>query len=250
MFFLCCPERYLQKKILSFRFNDMDQAISPDIMDYYADIKRKFKKLQKEFPSSTYDCESSPFLMKDILNFYFKSETLILILLNEMFQKNFVETIESKKPIFDLLNKLMKIFISFDILKKEFADVFCQYSFYKLYYKDQINKIFTESELNKIDILNAIQQPMGRLILSMFATPSLEIYYPSQLSKRSCIILLKNRQQTLYMYARLMEIQKYKYLAFYLGAVYCKFFGKKKFDFKMKISDFFKKYIEDLQNHE
>lgn len=227
-------------------FIDNNHSISPDILSYYIDIKRKFIKLQKELKNSASNCEASPVIMKEFLNFYFKAETLILILFNEIFQQTFLDRIEAKQPIFQLINKLAKIFISFDLLKLQYPDVFCQFSFYKIYYSDQIHNVLMENEINKIDLLASMVLPMGRLVISIFATSNKEFFYPSILSKRSRIMLFGKRKKVLKLLSHVMIMHNFKYIAFYFGILYNKFFGKKTNNFGKKLNYVTEKYWEML----
>lgn len=247
--FMFCWKPILQMRAKDIDFINESHELSDEILNFYIDIKKRYEKLTKGFINNRNKCKSSPKTMKRFLAFYLKGETLMLILLNELFQPSFHETINKKKPLFALLDKLMKIFISADCLRLQFPDVFCQYSLYKLYYSDKMQDLFSESEENKIDVLGCIALPMGRLILSLFSTQKTDIFYPTSLSKRTKINLCTQRKKCLYMIARLMEIHKFKYIALYLGAVYMKFFGKNSFKFDMPMTLIFKEYLELLQAH-
>ncbi|KAI5170342.1 hypothetical protein PAEPH01_1352 [Pancytospora epiphaga] len=246
---------FLWKPILRMRANDIDfqstsLELSEETHNMYNEIKECYLKLRKKLIDSDISEKSAPLILKEFLSLYLKSESFVISLFNEIFKPHFTETLNKRKSVFVLLNKLMKIFISIDYLRMTNPQVFCQYSFYKLHNGDKLYTICSEHEDYKLCILSLISLPMGRLMLSLFATDKFELFYPTALSKRMRINLNDDKKKSLYLYARLTEIQDYKYLSIYLGAIYKRFYGAGSYVFDNPPKGPLKKYLDQLQKHE
>lgn len=231
-------------------FTEKTYELSDDITQTYAEIKCLYKKLSIDFAKYGDSRDKAPVVLKQFLSFYLKSEMLLLSLFNEMFKPHFSQTINRRKSIFVILNKLMKIFISVDCLRLRHPEIFCQFSFFKMHHGEEMDDICTEVETQRLSILGCISLPMGRLVLSIFATNKLELFYPTLLSKRTRIYLCRDRQKLLYMFARLTEMHNLKYISFYMGAVYKRFFGNGSYRFDVSINPALSEYLDLLQEHE
>ncbi|KAI4291714.1 hypothetical protein PAPHI01_0988 [Pancytospora philotis] len=245
--FLLKPLLRMRARDITFRTVSYD--LSEEVHQSYYEIKQYYKHLLKGFIHAKNDVESAPYILKEFLHFYLKCETFGLSLVNEIFKPHFVDSIGHRKAVFEMLNKLMKIFMSIDLLRLRHPEIFCSYSAYKLKHGDAIHKICSEFEDQRISILSSIPLPMGRLVLSFFASDKFELYYPTILSKRMRISLNKDAKKNLYIYARLMELNDFKYLHVYLGAVYKKFYGKNSYTFDPHINELLDEYLVMLQEH-
>lgn len=246
---------FLWKPILRMRAKDVDFGsnsleLSEETERQYIEIKGHYKRLKKSLMHCGNDEESAPIILKEFLSFYLKSETIVLALFNEIFKRNFYDSINKRKSVFVLLNKIMKIFLSIDCIRLRYPDVFCYYSFYKMHNGDKLDKICSECEDKRLSILGLITLPMGRLVLSLFSSEKFELFYPTTLSKRMRINLDGERKKSLYLYARLMELHNLKYLYVYFGAIYKRFYGTGSYTFDKHIDPVFEEYLDMLQNHE
>lgn len=244
--FLWKPILRLKAKNVTFEEEGYD--LSDSTFSSYDKIKILYKNLIKDFVNAP-DL-NPPEVMKNFLSFYLQSETLILNLLNEMFNKSFMETIEKRKHIFDLLNKIMKLMIHIDIIRLKHPDIFCHYTLYKINNPKVFEKQHTELEDKRFSILSLITLPMGRMIISLFTSDKFELFYPTLLSKRARIHLDNEKKKLLYTYCRISEGYGYKYILIYFVSIYKRFYGNKSYSFDYEIPEMCKDYIDMLYAHE
>lgn len=241
---------FIRMKARDIKFRTISFELSQETQKAYQEIKVYYARVVKSMKYAEGAVESAPLVLKDFLHFYLKCETFGLSLLNEIFKPHFVETMTHRRSVFSMLNKLMKIFMSVDMIRMRNPEIFCNYTQFKIIHGDEIYKICSELEDQKICVLSSIPLPMGRLLLSLFATDSFELYYPTVLSKRIRISLNGNAKKTLYLYARLMAINDYKYIHIYLGSVYRRFFGMGSYTFDSYINEQLGGYLTMLQQHD
>lgn len=239
---------FLRFKAKNVEFEDSGTDLSTTTIKSYDEIKGLYKSLIKDIIDV--DSELAPEVARNFLSFYLQAETLLLNLINEMFKKSFNETIEKRKPIFNMLNKLFKIMMHVDSLRLRYPDVFCKYTEYKMNNSKFFSKKYSDLEDQKISILSLISLPMGRLILSLFTSDKFELFYPTLLSKRSRVFLDKDRKKVLYMYCRLSEKYNFKYILIYFAVIYKRFYGQYSFSFDNEINHAYKSYIDMLHSHE
>lgn len=246
--FLLKPILKMRARNVEFRENSLE--LSEETTASYVELKLLYARLVKSFMSCKDDTDSAPLIIRDFLSFYLKGETLALALFNEIFKPNFYESIDKRKSIFVLLNKIMKIFISLDCIRLKHPEVFCQFSTYKLEHRKRFSKQFTELENQRLSILGLITLPMGRLVMSLFATEKCELFYPAVLSKRIRINLNNERKRYLYLYSRLAELNNLNYLCLFLVAIYRRFFGSSSFNIGGPMKAHYDEYLRMLQEHE
>lgn len=235
----------LKARARDVRFLVEGQCISEDILQEYSALKASFTKINKLLMKKL-DETGSVFIMKEMLDFYQRAESLIQYVLDEVFRDTFEELISERRAVFDLANKILKLFVLFDLMKIRNPLVFCEYSRHKLLNPDDLLGIVSDIEDDRISILGSICLPMGRQFLSMFSSDNFEICLPALLSKRSKIHLNAEKQKRLCMYGYMAQKFEWKYLLIFLSAVLEKMFGKGIFESNNEHIERFKEYLEML----
>lgn len=246
---------FLWKPLLRMRAKNVEfvtpnHELSDGVQDTYSNIKSAHKRLTKQLSRRDFASKEAPPIVRDFLYFYLSSETLALSLFNELFRPSFYDSVNKKRPLFLLLNKLLKIFITTDFLRLDNPELFCAYSLSKLKHPKSFRQNLNQTEEARLDILHSITLPMGRMILSLFADKKKELFYPSLLSKRSRILLDAENKKTLYTIAKLAEIQNFKYISLFLSSVYNKFYGTSSYKFDSEAAGPIAMYLDLLQAQE
>lgn len=207
-----------------------------ELSQYILDVYEKMEKNYQQFIDSCDNITVNNVLdnLNLLLEIYLESEKIILYLLNEIFRDEFYEKLSYKKKIFVILNKFFKYFLKID----------------KKLYKGNLFALYTEYKINnntcnsqeKLDVLSCIAMPMGQMFSTLFYTKDIDKYYPSQLSKRSKILLENNKITMLKFYYDVAQEYEYVYLQMYLLILIEMFTDEVKN--KQKLSDGMLGYIE------
>lgn len=224
------------------------QCISEDILQEYSALKISFAKISSLLAKEL-DESNAVLIMKEMLGFYQRAEMLMQYVLNEIFRDAFEELISERRAVFDLANRLLKLFVLFDLMKIRNPLVFCMYSKHKLLNMDDLLRVVNEIEDDKISVLGSICLPMGRLFLSMFSSDNFEISLPAILSKRSKIHLNTEKQKKLCLYGYMAEKFEWKYLLIFVGVAFKKMFGKSIFESDNEYIERFREYLVMLGQH-
>lgn len=218
------------------------QCIAEDVLVEYSALKVSFARinclLAKELDEKT-----AVLIMKEMLGFYERAEMLMQYVLNEIFRDAFEELIAERRAVFDLANRLLKLFVLFDLMKIRNPLVFCMYSKHKLLNMDDLLSAVNDIEDDRISVLGSICLPMGRLFLSMFSSDNFEVSLPAILSKRSKIHLNIEKQKKLCLYGYMAEKFEWKYLLIFVGVVFKKMFSKSIFEPDNKHIERFREYL-------
>lgn len=238
----------VKSKAQKFNFLLNGISLSKEVSFEYDAIKKHFNKIY-ELMENKLDEKNSVLIMKEMLGFYQLSENLIENLLNEIFRDNFDRFIIQKIAIFEILNKLLKLFISFDLIKIKAPDVFDMYSKHKILELEALLDLVTDQEDDRITILGMICLPMGRMFLSMFSSNKFDIKNADFLSKKSKIHLNSSRQKKLCFYGFLAYKYKLKYLALYIECIFKKLFNENLSEEDINSNKHLSEYFELLENH-
>lgn len=231
------------------KFSSNTYELSEEIQNSYKELKNEYKNFKLSLLQKNISKKKSLKILQNFLQLYLNCETHILSLFNEIFKPDFLTKISKKRPMLILFNKVMKIFISLDMLCVKYREVFCKFSLYKMENNEKLIIQLSDIDTQRISILSCISLPMGRLILSIFSTNALELYYPTILSKRTRINLCEERKNILYFMANLTQYHNLKYISFYLSVIYRKFFNNLPIESKDNMTPEMIEYMNLLLNH-
>lgn len=238
----------LRKQANAIRFDREGEPLAREILDLYISLKNTYKRAHEGIINKTRKGRHAKEALKDILAFYHQSETLLILLFNEIFQPNIMQLIGRRWRILKLLDRVMKMFVSIDSAKLRNPEVFCHYSQYKLLSDEQPDE--EEEYVDKqLSIISLIVLPMGRLVLSLFSNANFEMYYPTLLGKRLRIMLTPDRERLLYMHCVIAEKYRLRYATLYLTAVQDKFYGEGSFELENKLDRILATYKDLLLKH-
>lgn len=159
--------------------------------------------------------------IKKLMLFYESADVFMCSLVNEVFRMGFVEGMEGKQKIFEMLNKLLKMFFLFDIDRLRHVQVFHDYSMLAVYNCNELAPRLSVNEMLKIATFSAVSMPMARLFLTYFNTDALQMFHPIILCKRAPIYLSSSRRQTLNFVCRVMcRHGRHKYVVIFFCALY------------------------------
>ncbi|TBT99800.1 hypothetical protein CWI39_1889p0010 [Hamiltosporidium magnivora] len=228
-----------QKKAKNFEFSAESYVLSEEIRSQYKKIKDKFfisisalknyKSPKKISISSLIDTVD---YMKEIISFYEDSDRYISILMTEVFKSNKIETLEKKRELYLLLNKLFKIFFIFDIERHRNILLFHNFSLLKiLLHNENPRKRFTDNDILRLTSFAALSQPMAHLFLSYFTSDTLEILHPTILTKRGTLHISPKRKEFLYLICCILCKQPSMAYAFiFFAGLFNRFFHSRHFD--------------------
>ncbi|KAI5151052.1 hypothetical protein ENBRE01_1867, partial [Enteropsectra breve] len=158
----------IKAKANKIKFDENCFALSNETLEMYKELKVKYKNLHKDLERRKAKCKRASKSAREFLDIYLKLEAILVVLFNEIFQPHFTKSIEKKKTIFVLLNKICKIMLSADSLRSRNVKIFCEHTLEKMKRRD-LKKLADEGTIDKrISILSAISLPMGRLLLCLF----------------------------------------------------------------------------------
>ncbi|EJW04290.1 hypothetical protein EDEG_01446 [Edhazardia aedis USNM 41457] len=167
---------------------------------------------------------------QDVFAFYDASNVFMTKILEELFKK----PLNSKKNLFIIFNKLLKMFLLFDIARFKYHDLFVQLSLEK----KECSSLQDDFLYKRASIFAAINMPMAHLFMSFFCKESDEIYVPTELFKRCSLNLESRRCEHVYLLASLMcHYDDFPYCRVFFCGLFNRFF----------YSEFLTKQIELLE---
>lgn len=184
--------------------------------------------------------------IKKLVLWYEKSDTLLTSLINEMFTSRFIDTIDKRYALFEVLDKIFKMFYLFDMYRLKSTSVFHEFTNYKFKNRKKIN----DREIIKLSTFCSVAMPMGRLFLTYFTMEKYEMFHPAILKKRTTLFLNDVRKDYLkYICGILVDHTKFKYLKIYFCALYEKLTKDTSYDkFFETLSKKEKNYYIDMIN--
>lgn len=244
--FMVIWKSILKSKAERITFSERTQKLTTDIKDQYNELKSIFENILKKMDGNI-DFMISIDICKEELSFYNISEVLIHCVMSECFNDEFFENIERKRELFDISNKIFKLFMLFDLMKSRNPRIFSYYCEMRLKDEEPFREIVTDIEDDGISMLNMITMPMGRLFLSMFSSLNFDLSKPLFLGKTSKIYLNIENQRRLCVFIYLCEINQWKYSFIFLIALFNRVVNSGSFDLKDNALKNFRSYLEMLK---
>lgn len=100
-------KKKVQTKPKDFKFTKTGYILSSETCKEYEYIKKLFFNsidiLSTKLKDNDIDCKEK---IKQLILYYDKSDTLMSTLINEIFSKRFIETIDKRLSLFELLDKI------------------------------------------------------------------------------------------------------------------------------------------------
>lgn len=184
-----CKDRNICK---DFEFSKNGYKINTKIFEEYYNLKKTYlqwHKLIKEYENKNYSIEDCITILKTSLKFYGDSERVKNILLSEVLRPK--DDMHMKRSLFELFEKILKLFYLFDESRNKNIKVFHDFSTLK-----RLNKLnLDEVEIQKVSSLVAFAMPMGYLFVSKFTYKSIELYTPTLLIKREILFINKQKKR-------------------------------------------------------
>lgn len=220
-------KKRVQHKPKDFKFAKTGYILSSETCKEYEYIKKLFFISIDILLEKSTDSDGRGEIKK-LISYYEKSDTLMSTLLNEIFSKRFVETIDRRLSLFELLDKIFRMFYLFDKHRFSNVSLFHNFSFYKM----KNRKCIDEKEIVKCSTFSSIAMPMGRLFLSYFTSENYEIFHPVILKKRTTLFLSDTKKEYLrFVCSIIVDHTEFKYLKMYLCGLYEKMFNDTRFDY-------------------
>lgn len=210
------------QKASNFEFENDPYPISSFTTQEYRYVKELFvrsveilkAKERKDVADSIRD-------IRQLIDFYESADSFMCSLVNEVFRIGFSDGMERKQRIFEIINKLLKMFFLFDINRLRHVQVFHDYSTMNVYRHNELTPMLSVNEMLKIATFSAISMPMARLFLTYFNTDTLQIFHPVILCKRAPIHLSAEMKVTLDFVCRVVcKSNSYKYIIIFFCALY------------------------------
>lgn len=242
-------DKLLRQQVSYIIFEEGGDPLSSEITALYNQLRISYRKSLDGIIRCRHKKRAAPRILRYVLEFYHRGETLLMLVLNEIFNKNFMEVICRRWNIFKLLDNIMKMFLSIDCAKLRYPEIFCHYSFYKIFHRKKFLKDYDPYLDQQLCVISMIVLPFGRLVLSLFSTERLEMYYPSLLGKRLGISLTPDKSKLLYIHCVITDKYKLKYASLYLTTVHYKFYGVGSYKRENAVPDLLKTYSEMLLEH-
>lgn len=203
----------------SFEFSDRSLA-SRHAAEEYRHVKRLFLSAREILRSSRRrNALQAVADMQQLLVFYERSGAFMCLLVNEVFR---MSRVEEKHDVFEIMNKLLRLFFLFDVDRMQHVQVFHDYAVLVVYGRQSILPM---SEMLKIATFSAISMPMGRLFMTYFSTEAVQIHHPAVLCKRAPIHLCAERRTFLELVSRVMCRHRKRHAALFFCALYEAHFG-------------------------
>lgn len=200
-----------------FDFVTEPYIISEHIKTKYNALKHCFHNaidILKNYKNSDKSQKNAYKGAKQLVDFYDSAGLYMTVLVEEIFK----EPLDKKSELFAILNKLLKMFFVYDILRHKHQSIFNDFSYAKSKIKDLIF-------VDKFTVFSAISMPMGHLFVSYFYTENEEIYAPRELCKRSNIFLCNYKMEHLFKIACITcKYNDYIYTRIFMCGLYNRFF--------------------------
>ncbi|EOB15383.1 hypothetical protein NBO_4g0011 [Nosema bombycis CQ1] len=163
-----------------------------------------------------------------------------------MFKTRFIETVEKRLSLFELLNKLFRMFFLFDNYRNKYVSVFHAFSVFKINERSRLE----EKDNLRYSTFCCIGMPMARLFVSYFTADGHEIYHPVVLKKRATIFLNDTKKDyLLFLNTLIVENTDLKYVKMFLCALHEKINGNDPFtEFFETLKKTEKNYYIDMVN--
>ncbi|EEQ82323.1 hypothetical protein NCER_100990 [Vairimorpha ceranae BRL01] len=238
-------KKQVQNKPKNFKFCKSGFILSSETLNEYEYIKKLFFISVSIFTRTTSKSNGIEEI-KRLLLFYEKSDTLMCSLIDEFFSKRFIESIDRRYALFEILDKILRMFYVFDKLRLKAVKPFHNFSFFKIKNRSCIS----EREIIKLSTFASIAMPMARLFISYFSAEDFEIFHPMILKKRTTLFIGDTKKGYLkYICAILVEHTKLKYLKIFMCALYEKLNKDSTFDiFYEQLNSKEQEYFIDLVN--
>ncbi|WUR02218.1 uncharacterized protein VNE69_01157 [Vairimorpha necatrix] len=223
-----------------FKFCKSGYKLSAETLKEYKYIKKLFFITANIF--SSYIKGNGIDEIKDLILFYEKSDTLLCSLIDEIFTKRFIDSLDRRYALFVLLDKLLRFFYIFDIQRYKNVNIFNNFSNFKL------RNNLSEKDNLKLSTFSSIAMPMGRLFMSYFTSEDYELFHPIILKKRSTLFIGDTKMEYLKYVCSILSYQTdLKYLKMFMFSLYERLSKKNKFDnFYDKLNTKEKEYYIDL----
>ncbi|KAF9764179.1 hypothetical protein NGRA_0754 [Nosema granulosis] len=226
----------LFKRLKDFKFSKDSYLLSDETIEEYEYVRRLYHKsidILENFTEER-DCLSC---IKQLITFYEKSDTLVTSLVNEMLRNRFIDSIEKRLSLFEILNKLLRMFFLFDKHRHNSTEVFQSFAFLKVNHREELE----ERDVIKCSTFCSVAMPMGRLLISYFVTDGFEVFHPVILKMRTTLYLTETKKDYLLFINKIMvEHTDLKYVKLYFCALYEKLYDE----------NFFDKFFESLKREE
>jgi hypothetical protein len=220
-------KKKVQQKPKDFTFSKTGYILSSETCVEYEYIKKLFFISMNVLLEKSADFDGKKEIKK-LISYYEKSDTLMGTLLNEIFSKKFIETIDKRLSLFELLDKIFRMFYLFDKHRFNNVKLFHNFSFFKM----KNRKCIDEKEVVKCSTFSSIAMPMGRLFLSYFTSENYEIFHPVILKKRTTLFINDTKKEYLrFVCSIVVDHTEFKYLKMYLCGLYEKMFKDARFDY-------------------
>lgn len=220
-------------KSFSFTFKSEFRLHSTIILKYtsykklYISLIARLKKYESKKHTTENETKK---LLKQILFIYEESETINNILLVELLSNS---KTEFKKEIFEILEKVLKIFFLFDKNRHENVKIFHDFAL--------------KNEKSGFSGFSALAMPMAHLFISKFTTEDREVYTPRSLLLRNTILLDGKKKKILFFTGKIAVKYNYLFIAIYIIGTYNVFFGKNEFyEYFNGMKNSLRKYYENL----
>jgi len=226
----------------SISFDNDPIELSHDILLYYKELKSRYKYLYRAFSDPPRGRKQTIAAIKSFLDFYMQSEIFINTLFREILRPSFYRTLSRRRPFFVILNKVLKIFVSLDILVFKSPELYVNFTKFK---RDTENVILEQ----RLSVITGISLPMGRMVVSLFTNDGKELYVPPFLSKHKKIDLSLINKNLIPLYFHVLEDSSFKYVSEFLRLIDRKFAKKSlcKMNASPKLHSFYFTLLEQHQ---
>lgn len=218
----------LFRRLNDFKFSKNPYLLSEETIKEYEYVKKLFLNsidILENF--SCEDISNSLSCIRQLISYYEKSDTLVLSLINEMFKTRFIETIEKRYSLFEILNKLFRMFYLFDSYRNNFVDVFHAFSILKIKKRNKME----EKDILKYSTFCCVAMPMARLFISYFTADGYEVYHPVILKRRPTMFITETKKDYLFFINSLVvKYTDLKYVKIFLCSLYEKIYNDNSFD--------------------